>query len=241
MTTFLSPSYKRAGKVEVRRWLPEVTLAVHEFEAAEYENLEGGSIAVIPDELRGNMAKVRNWMLDYGWAQGDQIVMLDDDVLWTGFHDQRAQRKFTVEEFRHFVDVGFQMAEDVGAFLWGVNLQSDPKFYREYSPLSFLMPVLGPFSCHRKHPLRYDERLGLNEDYDMALQHLQKYHKILRFNKHYYMAGHLVESGGCAAYRTLDEETRQSRIMTAKWGSSVVSYDLKRSTNPRVRVPYKGI
>lgn len=87
--------------------------------------------------------------------------------------------------------------------------------------------------------LRFDERLGLNEDYDFSLQVLHKHHKIFRNNKFHYRCGHLTDKGGCGAYRLLDEEKKQAKVMIKKWGSRVVSYDFKKSTNPRVNCPLK--
>ena len=152
----------------------------------------------------------------------------------------------SLPEIMDFLVNGFIMAEDLGTPLWGVNLQSDPKFYREYSPFSFLSPVLAPFCCHIiddtvRRRIRYDERLGLNEDYDFFLQVIRIYHKVLRFNKYYYKADHLTVQGGCGAHRTLGEELRQAEIMIKKWGPKVVTYDFNKSTNPRIRVPFKGI
>ncbi len=241
MTRFVSPSYKRAGSVEVIRWLPEVALAVHSFEAEEYRAAyPDAEILEIPDSRRGNMGKVRNWLLEKAMPEDKRLVMLDDDVEYVGFHQTGEMRQMTVEQFRSLVEMGFTMAEDVGAYLWGVNLQVDPKFYREYGPVSFLLPILGTFSAHRPSPLRYDERLSLNEDYDYFLQHVQRYHRTLRLNKYHYRAGHLTDDGGCAAYRTLSEEFTQAGIMQRKWGRDVVRFDLARSTNPRIRVPLKG-
>jgi hypothetical protein len=34
--------------------------------------------------------------------------------------------------------------------------------------------------------IRYDERIPLKEDYDLSLQHLNKFRKVLRFNKYFY-------------------------------------------------------
>lgn len=240
----ISPSYKRAGNVRaVDVFQDKLILAVHEFEAEEYRKAyPNNELMVMPDEIGGNMAKVRNYMRDHCGSR--YMVMIDDDVEEIGFHEDMKRYPIGLVAIMEFLENGFQMAEDVGTILWGLNLQADPKFYREYSPFSFLSPVLGPFSCHiidDVNEIRYDERLGLNEDYDFALQVLHKYHKIFRNNKYYYLAGHLTEVGGCGAYRVLDEEKRQSEIMLKKWGEKVVSYNFKKTTNPRIRVPLKGI
>lgn len=242
----ITPSYKRAGEVKaVRLFKNHLIIAVHEFEADEYRyKYPDNEIMVLPDSIRGNMAKVRNYIRDNA---GDRyLVMLDDDVSKMGYHENNGgQYNMTLDRVMEFLENGFVMAEEIGTVLWGVNLQSDPKFYRQYSPFSLLSPVLGTFCCHivtdDAKDIRYDERLGLNEDYDFALQVLWKYRKILRFNKYYYVADHLTKEGGCGSYRTLIEEMKQAEIMQKKWGEDIVKYNFKKSTNPRLRVPLKGI
>lgn len=240
----ISPSYKRAGNVKAIDVFHEsLVLAIHEFEEDEYRKAyPNNEFLIMPDDIGGNMAKVRNFIRDNCGTR--YLVMIDDDVQEVGYHEELKQIPIGLIAIMEFLESGFRVAEELGTILWGINLQSDPQFYREYSPFSFLSPVLGPFSCHivdDVENVRYDERLGLNEDYDYALQVLHKFHKVFRNNKYYYIAGHLTEQGGCGAYRILDEEKRQSEIMLKKWGSKVVSYDFERTTNPRIRVPLKGI
>jgi hypothetical protein len=240
------PSYRRAGRVATRKLVPGATLAVHEFEASEYESAEGGDLLVLSDDLRGNMAKVRNAILTEGFKRSRWVMYLDDDIVDVGKfrYDQGDGRWHHVhldsEDIALFIANGFVMAEDVGSRMWGMQVSSDPKFYREYSPLTFLSPVLGTFCGVIDNPLRYDERMGLNEDYDYFLQQVQRYHRVLRFGGYYYRAGHLTDSGGCGSWRTVEEERWQAELMLKKWGSGVVSYDLSKSTNPRIRVPLKG-
>lgn len=242
---FYVPSYKRAGKVKTGKWLTSAILCVHEFEADEYKEKEKNKLLIIPDDLKGNMAKVRNFILDN--SVHDVTCMLDDDISEVGFYefDEISEKmkfnKITQGDLFLKIDEWRGQSEDLGTILFGMNLQSDPKFYREYSPISLQSPVLGTFCCILKTNLRYDERLGLNEDYDFALQVLQKHHKILRWNKYSYKADHLTMAGGCGAYRVLDEEKAQAEIMISKWGKKIVSYDFKKSTNPRIRSPFKGI
>lgn len=241
----IAPSYKRAGNVKAEKYFKEhLILAVHEFEADEYRHHHpDNELMILPDSTRGNMGAVRNYIRDN--VNDRHLVMLDDDVSKMGYHENNGgQYTMTLDRALEFLENGFQMAEELGTILWGVNLQSDPKFYRQYSPFSLLAPVLGTFCCHivdDTSSIRYDERLGLNEDYDFALQVMHKYHKILRFSKYYYVADHLTMAGGCGSYRTLLAEKEQAEIMLKKWGSDVVKYNFEKSTNPRIRVPLKGI
>jgi hypothetical protein len=233
------PSYKRAGRVKTRNILTEGIIACHEFEYDEYMEKEGGEILLVPDGLKGNIAKVRNYILDN--AKDDEIVMLDDDICEIGFHENMIQEKMEADKIFHFLNDGFQMAKDLGITLWGVNLQSDPKFYREYSPFSLLAPILGTFSCHYKPTLRYDDELFLNEDYDFFLKTINQNRKTLRFNKYYYKADHLKKAGGCGAYRMKDFEIEQAEKMVKRWGSKVFKFDINKSTNGRINVPISGI
>lgn len=239
----LCPSYRRAGKVRSFDLFGDsLVFCVHEFEADEYRDAYPGSeILVLPDETRRNMGKVRNYIRDNSGA--DRYLMVDDDMEWFGYHEQCKRRSMDRESIEAFIENGFEMAEELGTILWGVNLVDVPRTYRQYSPISLLSPVLGPFCGHIGHDrnIRYDERLGLNEDYDFFLQVMQRYHKVLRLNKYFYKVGHLAQAGGCGEYRMMEEEKRQAAIMVRKWGGDVVKYNFEKSTNPRIHLPFRGI
>lgn len=239
--TLAVPSYGRAGRVTTDSVFQGVVVVVPESQAEEYaaHPLEGGGrYEVMPDSHEGNIARKRNWILDH---LGDRIVMADDDYAYLGMVEGGEQKRLDWPSIAALLTNGFQMVEDLGTVQWGVNVQVDPRFYREYSPFSLLSPILGPFAAFDRCPLRYDEDLWLKEDYDLTLQVLRKYHRVLRFNKYHYSVDHFRETGGIVGMRNMPEETRQLQRLQQKWGSEVVAYDLTRSVNPRVRVPLKGI
>lgn len=234
----LIPSYKRAGRVKVRKWLEEAVICCHEFEEVEYRDFEGGEIAVIPDHLRGNMANIRNWMLEYGYQTDHQLVFMDDDVDYIGYWEGGVVYKLSAHAFQEWLAKGFALAEEWGCKLWGVNVQKDPKFYHQWKPISLTSPILGTFSAVLQTALRYDSRLSLNEDYDFFLQNIYQYRKCLRFDKYHYAADHIDKAGGCGSYRTMVEEEKRAAIMVQKWGDKVVKYNFKRSFNPLISVPF---
>jgi hypothetical protein len=241
----VSPSYKRAHDVKIRQWFFDITLAVHNFESNEYREKQGGNIMVLPDSARGNMALVRQAILDQAGAD-EWVCMMDDDIIEFGYFGKATQQEnwmaYDRDEFLDFLDSGCRMAEEVGTNLWGVNVSFDPRFYREYTPISLSSPVLGTF-CVQKvtKGIQYDARLGLKEDYDMFLQHLNRSHKVLRLNRYYYKAAHLTVSGGCGAYRVMEEEKKQAEIFTKKWGKGIIKWNPDRSTNPRINSPIAGV
>lgn len=242
----VTPSYKRPRDCITAEYLSKAKIAVHEFEADEYREHNDNELLAMPDELqKQGMSAIRNWILDN--TDDDEVLMIDDDIRYIGCFKQGQKRQLSEDEVYHLVANGFRMAKELGTKLWGVNLQSDRKFYREYTPFSFSVVVLGPFMGIIKDPdIRFDERLGLKEDYDYSLQVLKKYRKVLRYNKYHYKARHIEDDGGAATYRTMKKEKEQAKLFQEKWGDDIVKIDRETqngnySINPIVKPPINGI
>ena len=240
------PSYKRANNCLTAQYMPSAYIAVHESQVEEYKLHNKNPIISIPDSLqKTGMANIRNFILD---ATGDEdLLMMDDDIKYVGLYDNQELIKLKEWEVIGFAENAFRMARELGTKLWGVNLQSDKKFYREYSPFSLSSVILGPFmGIIKDKDIRFDKDLGLKEDYDYSLQVLNKYRKILRFNKYHYVCGHIDMKGGCATFRTMEAEKSQAERFQKKWGSNIVKIKRKtqngnQSINPVVIVPINGI
>lgn len=247
----VSPSYKRASGCVSHKLLPGVVYAIQEADVRDYHEHEH-DFMVLPDSVKGNMAKVRNAIRAAVGAE--DLVMLDDDVrslrVWG---DDGKARALESDEIVRFLENGFEMAREMGAQLWGVNLVEDPGAYRSGNPLSMKRPVLGPFSCIcSSNELTYDERLGLKEDYDFFIQNMNRYRVVLRFDRYHYMCGHKTQPGGCSTYRTMVEEESQFAELQRKWGSDIVRADTgrgrvrkrkvsKAEIDPVIFIPIKGV
>ena len=72
-----APSFKRANGVKTHNIIEDVIYCVHEFEAEEYKAL-GYNIEVMPDKVKGNIARVRNYILDNFIK--DKGLIIDDDI-----------------------------------------------------------------------------------------------------------------------------------------------------------------
>lgn len=246
MFTIAIPSYKRANDCLTAKKFSRGVIFCHEFEVEEYKKYNKNKIVVIPDELAGKgMATIRNFILDN--TKTEQVVMLDDDIKQFGYYENLQMFIMTEGEVYDLFENNFRMAIEIKTKLWGLNLQSDKKFYREYSPLSLSSVILGPcMGIIKDEDLRFDVRLGLKEDYDYSIQVLRKFRKVLRFNKYHYISAHIKKKGGCASYRTMKKEEEQANLFQKKWGRQIV--EIKRKTqggnysiNPVVRIPIKGI
>ena len=143
-----------------------------------------------------------------------------------------------------FVEVGMNLCEEWGYRFWGINCVADPKAYCQETPFNTTKYIGGPFQAHLPNDIRYDERLPLKEDYDITLQHLNKYHGALRFNAYHYKCKQAEQTGGCAMYRNVLKEKEQFDLLQRKWGSGIIKYDRKSQKgfdfNPVMKSPIRG-
>lgn len=249
------PSYKRSHDLRGADYFGTAMYCVPESQADEYSNvIDRARLVVIPDSEDGNIVKKRNWILK---NLPRPLLMLDDDIdclmmcegretASKGYTRPKGMIKLTSEQAYNVIYSGFDLADQLGCPLWGINVNKDPLNYMPNAPIRFNMVILWPFQGHLDHDLVFDDRMGNKEDYDMALQVLQKYGKILRFNKYSYNCGHFDNKGGIVSYRTTEKEMQYAKAIMKKWGSKVIKYDLnpKRQSdflNGTVRVPIRGI
>ena len=245
----LSPSYKRHDRCFTHQILPSLKYVVCESQAEEYEK-RGLPLLVCPDSAQGNISRIRNWILDN--MQTEKLLMIDDDMKYIGIWKGNKHKKLNSEETEDFIRSGFQLAEEFDVKYWGINIIADKGAYREYTPFSLRSVILGPFGgFFRDFEPRCEERLALKEDYDLSIQALNKYRKILRINFAHYVCKQHTNIGGCATYRTIEKEMHLNKLLEQKWGSKIVKTDAgnrknqKRETtfdiNPIIKIPIGGV
>lgn len=250
------PSYKRP-RVETLDIYPHtrVYIAENEYESYVEANPGGSDIVTMPDEVQGNISRVRNYILDAEFEQGaDGVLLIDDDMKGIyRFDPVEAERGvfgyqknlLSEEHLIEFVNEAFELCAEWGYKFWGVNCLTDSMAYRHYSPFSTTAFIGAPFHAHLRNPIRYDERLPLEEDYDITLQHMNVYRGALRFNAYNYDCKQSKQTGGCANYRNIAREKEQFELLQKKWGSRIVKQDnasIKNfDYNPIIHIPIKGI
>jgi hypothetical protein len=239
-------SYKRAGAITSDKVFNNAYIVIPKSQEEDYRKYEpyenGCELLVIPDEADGNIVKKRNWILNN--YEGKNVVIVDDDYDYIGYHENfETNIKMSPDEIDVMLERGFIMAKDLGTPMWGINVNTDPIAYMQYTPFNMLSPILGPFQAFTDELpafIRYDEYLYLKEDYDISLQVMHKYHKVLRFNKYHYSVNHINKKGGVVSYRTQDKENRHNERLQKKWGRKVVKLR-NDSINPVVKCPLSGV
>ena len=247
------PSYKRSYDLAGKDYFYTARYCVPESQKDDYANTVGSDrLVVIPDNRDGDIVKKRNWILE---NIERPLIMIDDDVKGIGYFESRngtrngdhLQKIMDPELFIEFCKQSFVVCEELGARMWGVNQNTDAMSYREYQPLSLSYTILGPFQGHLKHDLKFDERVGTKDDYDMSLQQLQKYHMIMRWNKYHYICAHGDNQGGIVSYRSKAREIEYCEAIMEKWGKKIIKYRIppQKMTDllnaKKVNIPIDGV
>jgi hypothetical protein len=222
------PTYKRPGRIKTFDFIPTCKAWLAESEFENYaKNNPVENLVKVPDNIQGNLCRIRNYIIKKCFENGDDaVVIVDDDLNYIGYHENKEKIPLKTEEIAQFFEKYSIMAQDLGAKFWGINVSNDKQNYREYSPFSFHSYIGGPVQVFLKgNEVFYDERLFLKEDYDMTIAQCNKYRKVLRVNKFFYMAKQSEQAGGCAVQRNYSVEKEQFDLLQKKWGAEIVRRD----------------
>ena len=247
------PSYKRSRNLPGKEYFHTARYCVPESQSGEYEEVVGKDrVLTLPDAQDGDIAKKRNWILR---NVERPLIMIDDDVEQIGYFENRhgmkngdhRRKTLDPELFLFFCEQSFAICQEFGAKMWGISQNEDNRIYKEFQPLSLSGIILGPFQGHLEHDLKFDERVGTKDDYDMALQQLQKYHMIMRWNKYHYICAHGNNQGGIVSYRSKAREIEYCEAIMKKWGKKIIKYRIppKKMTDllnaEQVNIPIDGV
>lgn len=164
------------------------------------------NINVITLETKG-IAQARNAILNY-FPEGEEIVMIDDDVSEIQEMKFEGLKKKLVnvhtDDILGYFDDFFETLKLNNAKLWGVY-PIDNAFYMS-KKLNNSGFIIGTMFGVINNKLRFDEELGVKEDYDFTLKNILEYKKVCRFDYITIKAKHYNNDGGCVDQRKLNPE-----------------------------------
>lgn len=229
------PSYGRAKTAASHKFfdLNRFTYIVHEEEEEEYREI-GVDLLVIPRGRTGSAARARNYAIDN--VEHDYIVLCDDDIKALRWRHIDKSIPMSPEWLDHHINTSYQLIEDLGVNMWGVNCTDDPMAYRISKPFSFNRVCLAPFQGFKRTELRWDEVLYLKDDYDWFLQHMNRDGRVVRSNFIHHLCDHQKLDGGCQRYRTSWKEEEQGKLFMKKWGSKIVKPNWKSKDSINFRI-----
>lgn len=255
---YISPSYKRASKCSILKYLSKVVVYVSPEEYDDYIKHNKGKekqIVKVPKGVQGKgKGHCLNWILDNVWdKETDAMIILDDDIECLMTHELNKKDSIVSEsEFYYLCEKFSLLAKEFDVGLWTVNLNSDPMTYDCFKPFRLHAYCDGQFTGIVKNTkdIRYDESLTVKEDVDFCLQHMEKYHKALRVDKYYPKAKSFDNEGGCFDLRNEETEKEQFKLMQQKWGSQIIRPNKPKASKKskiralggaiRIKLPLKG-
>jgi hypothetical protein len=243
------PSYKRSYDLKGKDYFFMAKYCVPESQKDEYIEVVGKDrVITLPDSEDGDIVKKRNWILN---NVEFPLIMIDDDVreicYFESENNKPIKQVLNKNQLNDFFKNGFILCEEFKCKMWGINQNTDPLAYKQYNPFNLSKITLGPFQAHLKHELKFDSRVGTKDDYDMALQQLHKYKKVLRLNKFSYECEHGDNKGGIVSYRSKEKEIEYCKQIMLKWGKKIIQYRIPpiKMTDllnaKKVNVPIKGV
>lgn len=217
------PTHGRAGKVKVLGVLPDIPLCVAKSQVPAYrEHYPDAELVVHPDDVVGISPK-RQWLVD----RFERVMMFDDDV--TMISDVQVRRGESVKvsdpaRIRDIVQHLFDLAEDLGCHVCGLNTYADPVMYRPHRPFSLKHMVSGHcLGVIKSDRIRFPDKADLLTD-DLYISALAAYHdrRLLTDMRHAASVAHTWHAtGGMATQRTWRRVVENEKFMVAAFGDSI--------------------
>jgi hypothetical protein len=233
---------------DTHRWFgQDPCWVVPEDQAGDYQYAGASrTLAVHVPEGRMALPVQRNAALDFARDQGEAwCVQLNDDLLSnrrfpTGINllsgDGQDEQPVTPEAAIRFL---LDSVRSHGLLFGGIATTTNRYFYRtQFSTTSFVMAHLMAFAPNVVE--RFDEDMGVKEDYDMCMQHLSAHGGVLRCNQ---LLGNFRHNerdrrGGCSPYRTLAYEQMMADRLVERWGPQVIHNKRRQG---EVLIRWKGV
>jgi hypothetical protein len=195
----------------------------------------------------GALCASRNAALELAKAEGKWCLQMSDDIAhvrfyesdeWgdpTDYADAQAARPggYTKEQFNNkrsrdsrvfglTVPAAAKLlkscAVQAGRKLAGAYPTQNAGFAYAQSPVSQRHFIVGDFIVvDPESPCRFDELLGLKEDYDFTAQHMRAHGGVARCNRLFVKAAHYDNAGGAVDARSVPLEKATIAYLREKW------------------------
>lgn len=209
------PSKGRAGATSTNKILPQSVFFVPEYEASAYRMAGIKQVVGVPESVRG-ITPTRNWILEN--SGHERVVFIDDDSTKQGYVHLLAESakhvKLSADEWMRQFERCFDVCEEMGLSLWGLNTEGSTRSFYPYKPFIFRTYVTGSCMGVLASKNRFNEAYPVKEDYELCLRCIKRDGGVLGVRYLYWQTEHWTKDGGCKDYRTqaMEDEAIQ-RLM----------------------------
>lgn len=216
------PTHGRAGDLHVLKVMPDITLVVAKSQVPLYREAHPTSeIVVHPDEVHGLSAK-RQWIYEHFGT----VFMMDDDVFdFVRMFMQKGESPLRhvrdPEMIKSLIQRGHDIAEDIGAYLWGFNQWPRPLQFHPQEPFEAKGYIGGHAIGIRGGSKLWWPRQGMHGSEDMWICALNAhFHRKIFKDQRYcaYQKETLRAKGGLANDRTMATLAENYDILRKTFG-----------------------
>lgn len=246
---YVIPSYKRPSGINTIKYVRKSAVFVSNEEIELYrENNPEATFIPMPSDKQGHGKGVAlNWVLDYAWDKDtDAVVVLDDDIEYLNIWRMDGNHiKVDEQGFYEIIENMVLLAKEFGCGMFGFSPSEDRLRHNPAEPFHLhKIAGGGVLGFVQNDGIRFDERFLVNEDIDIQLQSLKRYHKLLMADRYFPKLNQWTKSGGCQVIRTEGRETdkKYREILANKWGHDVITINKKqrKSVGFTLKLPLKG-
>ncbi len=214
------PSMGRAKKVLTKNAITHGILCVPESEAKEYAEYNPGmEIVTHPDTLKGLTMKRQFILEKFG-----NVYQFDDDAtcIKRVYIEKGETEKCSAEEAYDIIQYVGNCAKLAGCYYFGLGKEVNPLAYNEFQPIGLTGVINGSCGFIEGSKLYYNPKAVLSEDYWMAGLNAYLYRKCW-IDKRFAEVGaaYAGNTGGCANYRTTDQEKEDTLFLRKCFGEAI--------------------
>lgn len=220
------PTHGRAGRLTTHEVINDLMLCVSESQEPLYkEHYPDIEYVVHPDDVLG-LARKRDWI----YKKFGNVFMVDDDII--GVLDLTSA-KGKVDRIKPAQVPGHiyrlhEMAEDIGAYLYGYAPIADVRTYKALNPFRFKGYVPGHSFGMVKGGNLWWHPDCIQEDYWICLLNAHFHRMIVRDDRIGFVQKDTFKGvGGLGAHRTIGREGEGFRILKEHFGEVVQKRTVK--------------
>lgn len=217
--------------IKTTQWLDDerIYLCVPESQADLYQTAFTKKI-IHPDQVNRLYLKIQ-WVLDSFRGSCDAVVKIDDDIEFVRDYgayfwaDKNIDEKMNLsgDELIEIVGNLFILAKDLGAYVFGFGNLNRHYYYDPNKRFQFLKAFDSSMMGYIfEDKIKIDESIKVKNEYDLQLQNLFHYGKVLVDNRYRQIKFQMNKlKGGMSAGRNSEMIQTAKELLQNKWGNVI--------------------
>ncbi len=214
------PSHLRADRVITTGCISHAVICVPDSQREEYERHNPNNEVVChPDSIRGLTLK-RQWIYEHF----PNVFMIDDDIHSINrlYVEKGEEAALTAEQAYDVVQYIGNCAKLAGCYLFGLSKEGNPLTYNDMQPIKLSGVLNGTIGLLEGSGLYFHEKAVVSEDYWICALNAYK-HRMCWIDSRFSVVGAKTfgNPGGCASYRTKDQEKADTLFLRQVFGEAI--------------------